>query len=142
MTHVCTYSHTVLILHAQHIRTNSDASEHTHKYTHTHTWLYKHIHTLSIMEAKKTIYNMLVSPQTQCSQLLLTSHTIIKKTMVRQASCCVFGSVLTISQLADQDTKAVIFRAGLLCITTKDSMMASDKTASEANLVFSNSRCN
>lgn len=36
-------------------------------------------HTPSIMEAEKTTRNMLVSPDTKRSQLVFTTHTIIKK---------------------------------------------------------------
>lgn len=114
LVHTCT--------HCSH----SAGTAHPHKLgyvwacTNTCTRLDAHTHTPLIMEAEKTTCNMLVSPCTHRSQLPLTTHTIIKKTMMRQASCCVFAGLLTISQLADQQTKAVIFRAGLLCIITKD----------------------
>lgn len=96
-------------------------STRAHGGAHTRTWIYTHTHTEK--KKKKTLRDMLVSPHKHCSQLLLTTHTIMKKnkkTMMRQGSCCVFGGLLTISQLAEEQTKAVIFRAGLLCIITKD----------------------
>lgn len=123
----CPHAHT-LFWYCMH-RTRTWARECTCTCSDVHATTHTNTHTTAEAEKITCTSNMLMSLHTQASQLLLTTHRIIKETMTRQPSCWVFGGLLTISQLADQQTKAVIFRAGLLWIITKDSMMASDKTA-------------
>lgn len=120
-----TYTHTVIILHAHHIHTTAThQSGCTRPYTSTRTHLWMNTHTPSITEAEKAFY-ILVSLHTHCSQLLFYNphnnlFIFFVKTMMWQASCCVFGGLLIISRLSDQQPRVVTFRAGFLCIGTKD----------------------
>lgn len=100
--------------------TSPDVPDHTRAHAHTFEWT----HTPSITEAEKAFY-ILVSLHTHCSQLLFYNphnnlFIFFVKTMMWQASCCVFGGLLIISRLSDQQPRVVTFRAGFLCIGTKD----------------------
>lgn len=102
-----TYTHTVIILHAHHIHTTAThQSGCTRPYTSTRTHLWMNTHTINYRSWK----GLLVSLHTHCSQLLFYNphnnlFIFFVKTMMWQASCCVFGGLLIISRLSDQQPK-------------------------------------
>lgn len=119
-----TYTHTVIILHAQHIHTTATHQAGcTRPYTSTRARLWMNTHTINysrkgFLHPSVTAYTLLTACFLQPTQLFFLFFFV--KTMMWQASCCVFGGLLIISRLSDQQTRVVTFRAGFLCIGTKD----------------------
>lgn len=124
MTHVYIYTHcyhSACTSHPHHSNTPGRMYQTIHD--HTRTPLNEHTHHQ--LQKPKRLSTSLCHCIHTAHSFVFTTHTIIfliffVKTMMWQASCCLFGGLLIISRLSDQQTRVVTFRAGFLCIGIKD----------------------